>query len=388
MRILLIAPHPFYQERGTPIAVDLLLRCLSERGEIVDVATFHEGIEKSYPNVRIHRINPWFRIRDIPPGFSPKKLLCDVFLFFKLIGMLRRTRYDVIHAIEETVFMAMLLKPFIETPFIYDMDALLSSQLVDKFSWLKPVQPILHWMESWPIKKAKLVVPMCDAIADTARRYRNGGIVVLKDVSLVNGNSTTRDDVANLREESGITDPIVMYIGNLEVYQGMQLLLDSIAIALETSMEQGIALVIIGGKQEDINHYQDQARVLKIDKFVYFLGPKPVDAIEGYMSQADVLASPRTQGVNTPMKVYSYLDSGVPILATRLFTHTQVLTDETAMLVEPNADAMAQGLTKLLNDPTLCRSLSERAKDYVKREHSYEKFKQTVDVIYDQIAIG
>ena len=31
-RILLLAPHPFYQERGTPIAVDLLLGALSRRG--------------------------------------------------------------------------------------------------------------------------------------------------------------------------------------------------------------------------------------------------------------------------------------------------------------------------------------------------------------------
>ncbi|MCX7007397.1 MAG: hypothetical protein NTY53_09155 [Kiritimatiellaeota bacterium] len=58
MRILLIAPQPFYQERGTPIAVDLLLRVLSERGDEVHVATFHEGADVVYPGVTLHRIPP------------------------------------------------------------------------------------------------------------------------------------------------------------------------------------------------------------------------------------------------------------------------------------------------------------------------------------------
>jgi len=33
MRVLVLAPHPYYQERGTPIAVDLLVRALSQHGD-------------------------------------------------------------------------------------------------------------------------------------------------------------------------------------------------------------------------------------------------------------------------------------------------------------------------------------------------------------------
>ena len=40
MKILLLAPHPYYQERGTPIAVDLLVRVLSERGDQIDLLTY------------------------------------------------------------------------------------------------------------------------------------------------------------------------------------------------------------------------------------------------------------------------------------------------------------------------------------------------------------
>ncbi len=82
MKILLLAPHPFYQERGTPIAVDLLVKVLSDRGDQVDILTFHEGENREYPNVSVHRINPLLKIKGISPGFSLKKLYCDLILFF------------------------------------------------------------------------------------------------------------------------------------------------------------------------------------------------------------------------------------------------------------------------------------------------------------------
>ena len=54
-----------------------------------------------------------------------------------------------------------------------------------------------------------------------------------------------------------------------------------------------------------------------------------------FLDAADVLVSPRSRGTNTPLKIYQYLRSGRPIVATRLLTHTQVLSDEIAILTAP-----------------------------------------------------
>ena len=56
-----------------------------------------------------------------------------------------------------------------------------------------------------------------------------------------------------------------------------------------------------------------------------FAGERPADEIPAYLLAADVLVSPRSRGTNTPLKIYQYLRSGKPIVATRLLTHTQVL---------------------------------------------------------------
>ncbi|MFW6271792.1 MAG: hypothetical protein ACOC1Q_01975, partial [Desulfosalsimonas sp.] len=85
MKILILAPHPFYQARGTPIAVDLMVRALGERGDQVDVLTFHEGSDPVYSHLKIHRIRLVLKVRNVGPGFSLKKIYCDIHLFFRFV---------------------------------------------------------------------------------------------------------------------------------------------------------------------------------------------------------------------------------------------------------------------------------------------------------------
>ena len=63
-----------------------------------------------------------------------------------------------------------------------------------------------------------------------------------------------------------------------------------------------------------------------------------------------LLVSPRSRGTNTPLKIYQYLRSGKAIVATRLLTHTQVLSDETAILTEATPQAFAAGILAGLAD--------------------------------------
>jgi glycosyltransferase involved in cell wall biosynthesis len=103
------------------------------------------------------------------------------------------------------------------------------------------------------------------------------------------------------------------------------------------------------------------------------------------MAQADVLVSPRIQGLNTPMKVYSYLDSGVAVLATRLSTHTQVMNDDISMLAEPESSDFAQALSRLLEDNELRRRLATAASVTMQRDHSYQAFRQKVHDLYTRL---
>lgn len=389
MKILLLAPHPFYQERGTPIAIDLLLESLSRLGHQVDVITFPEGSARHYPGVELHRVSPIGDVGAVRPGFSLKKLYLDLFVFFKFLRFLFTRKYDVVHAVEESVYMAMLICPLKGVPYIYDMDSSMVTQMIDKFGWLKAVEPLLRWIESLPARFAKVVVPCCDALAEDVQPYRNADkpVIPLKDVSLLDRSRSVPEgglDIPSLLaphfQNEGLKPKVTMYIGNLESYQGIDLMIEGFALASRKKDE--LALVIVGGEDADISHYQAKIDQLGLADKCFLAGKQPVGDLYALMLQADIMLSPRTQGINTPMKVYSYLDSGRPVLATRLPTHTQVMSDDIACLVEPDAESFAEGLLTLTASPKESEAMIERASAFIQREHSPEAFHGKVTDIY------
>jgi len=389
MKILLLAPHPFYQERGTPIAVDLLLTALARRGDQVDVVTFREGADRAYPGVTLHRIPRLPGMRGIRPGFSFKKLVCDVFVLAKALRLAALGSYQVVHAVEESVFMAMLIRLCLRIPYVFDMDSSMPRQMTEKFRALAAFSPILKWFEGRAIRHALAVVPVCDTLADIARPYAPRKLCLLRDVSLLApdhppiggppiGGPTVGGELPPAL--SALPHPCFLYIGNLERYQGLDLLLDSFALLLKSGVKA--TLVIAGGKEADIRHYQKKAGIVGLGENVRFLGPWPIGRMAELFALADVLVSPRIQGNNTPMKIYSYLQAGKPILATDLPTHTQVLTTELAMLAPPTPEGFAAGMRRLIEHPDQGQELVRRAKTLADAQYSFPVFERTVRELY------
>jgi glycosyltransferase involved in cell wall biosynthesis len=378
----MLAPEPFFEERGSPIAVDLLIRALCEQGHQVDLVTFHLGADRPRPGLEIHRIRPWPRPTRIRPGFSVGKVWCDLFLAFKVFGMMRRRRYDLIHAVEEAAFIAMVAGPLTRTPYVYDMDSSMADQIVARFPWIRPFRGLLRWLETLPMRRAAAVVPMCEDLAVTARKYARGTVRVLNDISLLSEDATATAS-EDLRRTIGFHGPIIMYIGNLEPYQGIDLLLKAHRAALHEHPDA--KLVLIGGVDADIRRYRKLADRLDIAHAVYLVGPRPMGRLATYMSQADILASPRIEGTNTPMKIYSYMDSGTAIVATDLPTHTQVLSRAEAALCAPTTDALAAALVRLLDDEAERLRLAANAKDLVRRRYSWESFRKSVHDLMDTL---
>jgi glycosyltransferase involved in cell wall biosynthesis len=383
MKILFLAPQPFYEERGTPIAVDLMLRGLSERGERIDVLTYHLGKDVNYSGVRIHRIPKIPFIKHVSPGFSWQKVILDIVMLFSVFPLVRGSKYEYVHAVEESAFIALILKWLYRIPYVYDMDSSLAQQMAEKYPRLAaPLLWVLNHFEGLAIRNAKAVVPVCDALSKDIAHFKPGKVVILRDVSLLETAGSQK--VEDLRSLLGIQGPLMMYVGNLETYQGIDLMLESFALALKRSPQA--SLVVIGGKKADIEKYQDSAQKLGIFQQVHFLGPKPVKSLSSYLAQADILVSPRITGNNTPMKIYSYLDSGRALLATNLPTHTQVLDRNVAVLAEPDPQVFSAGVLRLMENRNLRQQLGINGKKLVMEKHSPEVFNRSLNMLYDWLA--
>jgi len=142
MKILFLAPHPFFAERGTPIAVRLAIEALSRQGHSIDLLTYHEGQDIEVPGVRLLRIARPPGASNVPIGFSVKKLICDAWLAAATYRLMIRNRYDVVHGVEESVFIALPARLFRKFRLVYDMDSLMSDQIAEKWpkaGWLLPI---------------------------------------------------------------------------------------------------------------------------------------------------------------------------------------------------------------------------------------------------------
>jgi glycosyltransferase involved in cell wall biosynthesis len=314
--------------------------------------------------------------------------------------MLREGNYDLVHATEEGVFLAHWLCRRHKIPFVYDMDSSMSHQILDRHRWLAGLRPLLESAEARAMRAAVAVVPVCEALAEVARRHGVNDPFVLKDVSLVGGfdltsgngasrrpatpQEQTRPPVIDIRDQPAWRDrTIVMYIGNLEPYQGIDLLLESFRLVRSENASAG--LVVVGGVPADVERYRRRAAELGIGDATRFLGQQPVAHVDAYMKQADLLVSPRIHGQNTPMKVYSYLDSGVAVLVTDLPTHTQVVDRSISGLAAPDPQPFAQEMLALLASPERRAELAARARAMIRREHSYEVFRCRVHELYDRL---
>ena len=323
MKILFLAPQPFYTERGTPIAVRLAVASLCREGHQVDLLTYPEGEDIELPGMRLFRAGRPPGVKRIPIGFSIKKLLCDLWLLFAAFRMLRRERYDVVHAVEESVFIALFARLFWRFKLVYDMDSLMADQIVEKWPSFAPLLPFMQWFEKQAVKRSDLVLAVCPLVAERARVSTDAQLVHLTpDVAFAP--KTIASEVEDLHAYCRQPGPLALYVGNLESYQGIDLLLDALLLI---APEQRCNLLVIGGSDTAVEAYTAQAHAAGLSDWVRFLGQRPLDALPAYLKQADILCSPRLKGVNTPMKIYSYMLAGRAILATDIASRTTIRAD-------------------------------------------------------------
>jgi glycosyltransferase involved in cell wall biosynthesis len=166
---------------------------------------------------------------------------------------------------------------------------------------------------------------------------------------------------------------MVLYTGTFEAYQGLDLLFAAAKIVRAGRPDARV--VLAGGKPDQVARANAQAAAIGAGGLI-FTGELPSDAIPAYLDAADALVSPRSSGTNTPLKIYQYLRSGRVIVATRLLTHTQVLSDDVAILTEPTAEDFARGILQAINDPAASTQIGDAARRLAETRYTYEAYLQ------------
>jgi glycosyltransferase involved in cell wall biosynthesis len=375
MRILMIAPEPFFEPRGTPFSEYHRIRALLELGHTVDLVTYPFGRDVSLPGLRVFRCAKPPFMTGIGIGPSWRKLPLDLFLFFATCRLARREKYDAVHSHEEGGWWGVIVASMLGLPHLYDMHSSLPQQLTNfAYSRSPIVKAVFGGLERFVIRRSRVVIVICPQLEEVVRGIDTAVPSVLIENAPGSGDTPTEGSGLAVRRSLQLADdaPVVLYTGTFEAYQGLDLLFAAMAHVLAARPDA--RLVLAGGRPDQIEAARRQAASAGIGAATIFAGQRPAEDIPAYLDAADVLVSPRSLGTNTPLKIYQYLRSGRPIVATRLLTHTQVLNDDVAFLTEPTPEQFGAGMLSAIADPERARAVGARARHLAETKYSYEAY--------------
>ena len=382
LRILFLAPQPFFEVRGTPLAVLHMTRALAGLGHQVDLLTFPQGEPAPTPGVR-HLRSLRLPVGRVKAGASLAKMVLDVPFAAEAVLRLAFSRYDVVHAVEESAHLVAPFARLLGVPLVMDVDSSIPDQLrYSGFATRGPLLWLADALERHALRHSVAAVTVCQSLTDgVKRRAPDVPVFQVEDPPLVDARQPAADVVDALRRELGLGDgPVVLYSGNFEPYQGVELLLEA------TALVPGATFLFMGGRAPEIERLRARARELGTHGRVFFSGTRPPAELAAFLALADVLCSPRVEGENTPFKIYSYLASGKPIVATRIASHTQLLDDSLAFLVPPTPEGLADGVDRALRDPNQAHVRAVRGLELIDREYSAARYREKVERAYAEVA--
>lgn len=382
--ILMIAPHPFLSNRGSPLNTFNKIKTLSKLGHNVTLLTYPEGTD--VPGFKIIRVPliPFFK--NIPIGPSIHKVLYDILLLSKGISIIRNQRFDVIHAHEiDGAIIGAILKKMCKKAdcpqLYYDMHSLLSEQLRNKnykINFL--LDHILKSIEIFAYKNSDRLLMISPSFLNRISEFdQQEKALFLPDIPALKEESVDPETFEDLKNK--IKHKIIfLYMGNIENYQGVYLLLEAFKNVERSSYDTG--LVIVGGTKDEIKKVEKAVKELGL-KRVYLFSQQPLEKMPAFLKLSDIVVSPRLRGTNIPYKIYPYMRMGKPIIATDIPAHSLIFeNNKNALLCEVDPANMGNKMLLLLQDDSIRTRIGNGARDLFEKNFSSEIYRDKLENLY------
>ncbi len=379
-RILIVTPQPFYEDRGTPIAVRYVARALSELGVETEILAFPMGEDLQLPHIRVRRCANPLKLRSVPIGFSWRKVLMDMSLWRSFERLIATRRYDMVHAVEDAAYIASLLCPAYGQPFIYDMASAIPVELQRKAIFRNPLaRRVVCGLERRVLARARHVV--CSTGLAPYVHSRAPEVPVSEWSFPAQSETADAAQIEALRRRLRIPlrDRVLLYCGNFASYQGVDLLVN--AFRLVRRRNSRISLVCVGGTASEIRNWRARLQSERLES-VHLVERQRRERIPAYLGMADCLISPRIAGRNLPLKLSDYMASGKPIIATRGDAHQPLLDEGRALLADPTPEGLADTIVRTFESPTEARAVGRRALGYAAQHLNWDAFVRFVRGIY------
>ncbi len=389
-RVLVVAPQPFFALRGTPINVRAVVSTLAAAGYDVTLLAMPFGDNIQIPGVRLLRVPRFPGSKKMPIGPSLAKILYSLIFLWTTFRLTSKERFDLLHGVEEAALIAGAVGLLRGIPYVVDVDSCMPTQI--RSSWLRYIPgatTLFEAIESFFFRRAVAAITVCSALTAKVRRVAPGiPIYQIEDFPFADALVV---DAAKFGELKRIfaaeTRTKLLYTGNLEPYQGIELLIRALARAQSLNTGgQRLLLMVVGGSVDQITACRALASELGITTSIRFEGHRPAEEMGAYTAVADILVSPRMDGENVPLKLYTYLAVKKPLVATRILSHTQIVDDSSAYLGVPTVDGLADALLRAARSTAAeLEATAARGLLLIQERYSEPHFKARLLAAYQQL---
>lgn len=390
LRILMVAPQPFFRARGTPFSVLHRIRALLKLGHRVDLVTYPFGEDPVLDGLTIHRTKRPPAVRDVGIGPSLSKIMLDIPLFLEARRLLRSGQFDLLHTHEEAGAMGAWMSRKYGVPHLYDMHSSLPQQFGNfgRYNWA-PVVSVFRALEEFTLNRSDGVIAICRDLEDHVKASGYDGPMAMIENTLDLARPAPDPlAVGKLRDRLGLgeADRVILYTGTFEPYQGLALLVRAIPQVVKEVPDA--RTVLVGGTERHIADLTEEIRAAGVEPFVTLVPQVAPEEVFLFHRLAEVLVTTRTRGTNTPLKIYQYLRAGLPIVATDIHSHTQVLSRDLAELVAPDAEDIARGIIRVLTDASHAESLAESARRAAEGRFSEQAYMDKLGALMRELPVG
>lgn len=381
LRVLMIAPTPYFSDRGCHVRIYEEARALKQLGHEVRIVTYHLG--RDMPGVRVVRIPPvpWYGKLEAGPSWHKPYL--DILLLWKAFVELRSFRPHLIHAhLHEGTLVGSVLKFLFRIPLLFDYQGSLSGESLNH-GFLQETSLLMKLFR----KVEQFIDRRADHIITSSEKGRqellgDWGIPADKVSNLMDGvdidifRPCSRSEA---RRSLGISDDVklVVFLGLFNRYQGVDLLLDVIShVKAEAS---NVRFLLMGFPDRE---YQKKAYEMGIDDIVIFTGRVPYDRAPLYLSAGDLAVSPKLALTEANGKLFNYIACGLPAVVFENQINREILGEDGIYVEHGNTQAFAQAITDTLRNGESMSLLSTRVRERAIRLHSWSARSQQLVAVY------
>ena len=380
------AACPFPTSQGSQVLIKSVSEALSRIGHDVRIISYHNGEPHIGFDLPIHRIPNVPTYRNLRAGPALQKPLLDLMLAIRLYQVVLRYGIDIIHAHNyEALIAGLMVRRLKGTPVLFHSHSALTKELHLFFS-SRVVKAITKTtagaIDAWiPVE-----ADGCLALSPEDVAFYISKGVHSERIHMVPPPYFEEEFKTTSHPEPGTPDtvkqsPTVIYTGNLDPYQDLELLFFAFNEVLKTITDAKL-IILSHCKPEP---YRSLAERLGFSEHCSFIPENGFQTTLAWLARSHVAVCTRTSTSGFPIKLLNYMGTGCPIVTSQGSAKGIKHLHDGYIVRNPDPLEMGRAIVTLIKDRRLARRLGSNARRTVQERYHWVKIAGEIEKMYERI---